>query len=139
MCIRDRPETLIESELFGHARGAFTGAVAEHLGLFKQADQGTIFLDEVGELPLHLQVKLLRVLQEKAFTPVGGNKQMKVDVRVISATNRDLHKEMEDGRFRRDLFYRLNVVQISLIHISEPTRLLSISYAVFCLKKKKKK
>jgi two-component system response regulator PilR (NtrC family) len=106
------PETLIESELFGHARGAFTGAVADHLGLFKQADQGTIFLDEVGELPLHLQVKLLRVLQEKAFTPVGGNKQIKVDVRVISATNRDLHKEMEDGRFRRDLFYRLNVVQI---------------------------
>jgi two-component system, NtrC family, response regulator PilR len=106
------PETLIESELFGHARGAFTGAVADHLGLFKQADQGTIFLDEVGELPLHLQVKLLRVLQEKAFTPVGGNKQIKVDVRVISATNRDLHKEMEEGRFRRDLFYRLNVVQI---------------------------
>ena len=106
------PETLIESELFGHARGAFTGAVAEHLGLFKQADQGTIFLDEVGELPLHLQVKLLRVLQEKAFTPVGSSKQIKVDVRVISATNRDLHKEMEDGRFRRDLFYRLNVVQI---------------------------
>ena len=106
------PETLIESELFGHARGAFTGAVADHLGLFKQADQGTIFLDEVGELPLHLQVKLLRVLQEKAFTPVGGNKQIKVDVRVISATNRDLHKEMEEGRFRRDLFYRLNVVQV---------------------------
>jgi two-component system response regulator PilR (NtrC family) len=106
------PETLIESELFGHARGAFTGAVADHMGLFKQADQGTIFLDEVGELPLHLQVKLLRVLQEKAFTPVGGNKQTKVDVRVISATNRDLRKEMEDGRFRGDLFYRLNVVQI---------------------------
>ena len=106
------PESLIESELFGHARGAFTGAVADHLGLFKQADQGTIFLDEVGELPLHLQVKLLRVLQEKAFTPVGGNKQIKVDVRVISVTNRDLQKEMEDGRFRRDLFYRLNVVQI---------------------------
>jgi two-component system response regulator PilR (NtrC family) len=106
------PETLIESELFGHTRGAFTGAVADHLGLFKQADQGTIFLDEVGELPVHLQVKLLRVLQEKAFTPVGGNKQIKVDVRVISATNRDLHKEMEDGRFRRDLFYRLNVVQL---------------------------
>jgi two-component system, NtrC family, response regulator PilR len=106
------PETLIESELFGHTRGAFTGAVSDHVGLFKQADQGTIFLDEVGELPLHLQVKLLRVLQEKAFTPVGGSKQMKVDVRVISATNRDLHQEMEDGRFRRDLFYRLNVVQI---------------------------
>jgi two-component system response regulator PilR (NtrC family) len=106
------PETLIESELFGHVRGAFTGAVADHVGLFKQADQGTIFLDEVGELPLHLQVKLLRILQEKAFTPVGGNKQIKVDMRVISATNRDLHQEMEDGRFRRDLFYRLNVVQI---------------------------
>jgi two-component system, NtrC family, response regulator PilR len=106
------PETLIESELFGHIRGAFTGAVADHVGLFKQADQGTIFLDEVGELPLHLQVKLLRILQDKAFTPVGGNKQIKVDVRVISATNRDLHQEMEAGRFRRDLFYRLNVVQI---------------------------
>jgi two-component system response regulator PilR (NtrC family) len=106
------PETLIESELFGHVRGAFTGAVADHVGLFKQADQGTIFLDEVGELPLHLQVKLLRILQEKAFTPVGGNKQIKVDMRVISATNRDLHQDMEDGRFRRDLFYRLNVVQI---------------------------
>ena len=108
------PESLMESELFGHARGAFTGAVAEHPGLFKQADQGTIFLDEVGELPLHLQVKLLRVLQEKAFTPVGANKQTKVDVRVISATNRDLQTEMEDGRFRRDLFYRLNVVKIEM-------------------------
>lgn len=108
------PETLIESELFGHVRGAFTGAVADHAGLFKQADQGTIFLDEVGELPLHLQVKLLRVLQEKSFTPVGGSKQVKVDVRVISATNRDLRKEMELGRFREDLFYRLNVVQMVL-------------------------
>jgi two-component system response regulator PilR (NtrC family) len=106
------PETLIESELFGHVRGAFTGAVSDRAGLFKQADQGTIFLDEVGELPLHLQVKLLRVLQEKTFTPVGGNKQLKVDVRVISATNRDLRKEMEEGRFRKDLFYRLNVVQM---------------------------
>jgi PAS domain S-box-containing protein len=106
------PETLIESELFGHVRGAFTGAVADHAGLFKQADQGTIFLDEVGELPLHLQVKLLRVLQEKSFTPVGGSKQVKVDVRVISASNRDLRKEMEEGRFREDLFYRLNVVQM---------------------------
>jgi two-component system response regulator PilR (NtrC family) len=106
------PETLIESELFGHVRGAFTGAVADHVGLFKQADQGTIFLDEVGELPLHLQVKLLRVLQEKSFTPVGGSKPLNVDVRVISATNRDLRKDMEDGRFREDLFYRLNVVQM---------------------------
>ena len=108
------PENLIESELFGHVRGAFTGAVADHDGLFKQADKGTIFLDEVGELPLHLQVKLLRVLQDKSFTPVGGSKQIKVDVRVISASNKDLRKEMEKGRFREDLFYRLNVVQIAL-------------------------
>ena len=106
------PENLMESELFGHVRGAFTGAVAEHTGLFKQADQGTIFLDEVGELALHLQVKLLRVLQEKSFTPVGGSKPIKVDVRVISATNKDLRKELAEGRFREDLFYRLNVVQM---------------------------
>jgi two-component system response regulator PilR (NtrC family) len=108
------PENLMESELFGHVRGAFTGAVSDHLGLFKQADAGTIFLDEVGELPLHLQVKMLRVLQEKAFTPVGGSKQTKVDVRVISASNRDLRQEVEKGRFREDLYYRLNVVQVTL-------------------------
>lgn len=106
------PETLIESELFGHVRGAFTGAIADHVGLFKQADQGTIFLDEVAELPLHLQVKLLRVLQDKTFTAVGSGKQMKVDVRIISATNKELRKELEAGRFREDLFYRLNVVQM---------------------------
>jgi two-component system response regulator PilR (NtrC family) len=106
------PESLMESELFGHVRGAFTGAVADHAGLFKQADEGTIFLDEVGELALHLQVKLLRVLQEKSFTPVGGSKPIKVDVRVISATNKDLRKQLEEGRFREDLYYRLNVVQM---------------------------
>ncbi|MFQ5902729.1 MAG: sigma-54 interaction domain-containing protein, partial [Candidatus Binatia bacterium] len=108
------PENLIESELFGHVRGAFTGAVSDHDGLFKQADGGSIFLDEVAELPLHLQVKLLRVLQDKSFTPVGGSKQIKVDVRVISASNKELRKEMEKGRFREDLFYRLNVVQMTL-------------------------
>ena len=108
------PENLMESELFGHVRGAFTGAVSDHDGLFKQADRGSIFLDEVGELPLHLQVKLLRVLQDKSFTPVGGSKQIKVDVRVISASNKDLRKELEKGRFREDLFYRLNVVQMIL-------------------------
>ncbi len=108
------PENLMESELFGHVRGAFTGAVSDHDGLFKRADGGTIFLDEVGELPANLQVKLLRVLQEKSFTAVGGSKQIKVDVRVISATNKDLRKEMEKGRFREDLFYRLDVVQVAL-------------------------
>lgn len=108
------PENLIESELFGHVRGAFTGAVSDHEGLFKQADGGSIFLDEVADLPLHLQVKLLRVLQEKSFTPVGGSKVIKVDVRVVSASNKDLRKEMEKGRFREDLFYRLNVVQMTL-------------------------
>lgn len=106
------PENLIESELFGHVRGAFTGAISDHEGLFRQSDGGTIFLDEAGELPLHLQVKLLRVLQEKSFIPVGGSKQVKVDVRVISASNKDLRKEVEKGRFREDLFYRLNVVQM---------------------------
>jgi two-component system response regulator PilR (NtrC family) len=113
------PENLIESELFGHVRGAFTGAVADRDGLFKQADGGTIFLDEVGELPLHLQVKLLRALQEKTFTAVGGSKPIKVDVRVVSASNKDLRKEVEKGRFREDLFYRLNVVHIALPPLRE--------------------
>jgi two-component system response regulator PilR (NtrC family) len=107
-------QSLIEDELFGHVRGAFTGAVSDRAGLLKLADGGTIFLDEVEELTLHLQAKLLRVLEEKAFIPVGGNKRVMIDVRVISASNKDLKKEIKEGRFRGDLFYRLNVVQIAL-------------------------
>ncbi len=106
------PENLIESELFGHKKGSFTGAHADKPGLFRQANGGTIFLDEVGELPLHLQTKLLRVLQEKVIRPVGDVHDYQVDVRVISATNRDLKSEIAGDRFREDLYYRLNVVNI---------------------------
>lgn len=108
------PSTLIESEFFGHEQGAFTGATKKREGRFSIADGGTIFLDEVGELPLDLQSKLLRVLQEGEFEPVGSSKTMKVDVRVIAATNRDLLKEVKEGKFREDLYYRLNVFQIEL-------------------------
>jgi PAS domain S-box-containing protein len=108
------PETLIESELFGHVKGAFTGAVASRAGLFRMADGGTIFLDEIGDLPLPLQVKLLRVLQERSFTPIGADANVTVNVRVIAATNRHLGDELNAGRFRADLFYRLNVLTIEL-------------------------
>jgi Nif-specific regulatory protein len=108
------PETLLESELFGHKRGAFTGAVEERKGRFELASGGTIFLDEVGDIPLPTQVKLLRVLQEKKFERLGENRTLAVDVRIIAATNADLERLVEDGRFREDLFYRLNVIPLYL-------------------------
>ena len=108
------PESLIESELFGHERGAFTGASSRRIGKFEQADTGTIFLDEIGELPLDSQVKLLRVLQEKEIERLGGEDTIKVDVRIVAATNRNLEKEVAEGRFRLDLYYRLNVFPIQV-------------------------
>jgi DNA-binding NtrC family response regulator len=108
------PEDLLESEFFGHVRGAFSGAVSDALGLFRGANEGTIFLDEIAELSPGLQVKLLRVLQEMQVRPVGSTKAHPVDVRVIAATNRDLDRAIADGRFRQDLYYRLNVVRVSL-------------------------
>jgi len=113
------PEQLLESELFGHAKGAFTGAVSSREGLFQAATGGTLFLDEIGDMPLSLQVKLLRVLQERKVRPLGSNQDVDVDVRIISATHRDLPKAMEKGEFREDLFYRLNVVGLKLPTLSE--------------------
>src|SRR5690348_9549368 len=111
--------TLIESELFGYEKGAFTGAVRARTGLFQSANGGTIFLDEIGELPQEMQAKLLRVLQEKEVRPVGSNQKIKVDVRVIAATNRDLETEYRNGTFRKDLYFRLNVVTVHLPSLRE--------------------
>jgi DNA-binding NtrC family response regulator len=111
--------TLIESELFGYEKGAFTGALRSKQGLLQSADTGTIFLDEVGELPLEMQAKLLRFLQEKEVRPVGSNQKVKVDVRIMAATNRDLDSEYKNGTFRKDLFFRLNVVTIALPPLRE--------------------
>jgi DNA-binding NtrC family response regulator len=113
------PEALLESELFGHEKGAFTGAIRQRIGRFEMADGGTVFLDEIGEMSMPVQLKLLRVLQEREIERVGGNQTLKVDVRVIAATHRDLHAAMKERLFRQDLFYRLNVVPIKLPPLGE--------------------
>ncbi|ODO81403.1 two-component system response regulator GlrR [Klebsiella pneumoniae] len=115
------PEQLLESELFGHARGAFTGAVSNREGLFQAAEGGTLFLDEIGDMPVALQVKLLRVLQERKVRPLGSNRDIEINVRIISATHRDLPKAMARGEFREALFYRLNVVNLKIPPLSERT------------------
>ncbi len=110
------PQSLIASELFGHEKGAFTGALQRRVGRFEAAHDGTIFLDEIGELPMETQIALLRVLQEREFERIGSTQPLKVDVRVVAATNRDLGRAVEAGTFRQDLFYRLNVFPIRVLH-----------------------
>jgi two-component system response regulator HydG len=122
-------ETILESELFGHEKGAFTGAAARREGRFKQADRGTLFLDEIGEISPSIQVKLLRFLQERTFERVGGNETLKVDVRIIAATNRDLSAEVAAGRFREDLYYRLDVVTLEMPPLrARPSDLLPLAH-----------
>lgn len=113
------PENLIESELFGHEKGAFTGASYKKIGKFEQAQGGTVFLDEIGELPLNMQVKLLRVLQERQLERIGSNNLIDLDVRVIVATNRNLYEELQKGNFREDLYYRINVINIEIPPLRE--------------------
>jgi DNA-binding NtrC family response regulator len=128
------PETLIESELFGHEKGAFSGATSARKGRFELADGGTLFLDEIGELTQAMQVKLLRVLQERAFERLGGTKTLTVDIRLVAASNRDLEKEVEAGRFRQDLFYRLNVVPLTLPPLRERREDIPVLAAHFAAK-----
>jgi len=128
------PETLIESELFGHKKGAFTGAVADRPGLFEQAEGGTLFLDEIGELPLLLQTKLLRVLQEREFRRVGDATVRKSDVRVLTASNRNLEEQVREGSFREDLFYRINVVQIVMPPLRDRIEDIPLLVEHFCRK-----
>jgi DNA-binding NtrC family response regulator len=113
------PETLLESELFGHEKGSFTGATSRRKGVFELADGGTLLLDEIAEMPLHLQTRLLRVLETRRFMRVGGDAEIVVDVRVLAATNRDLREDVQEGRFRRDLYYRLNVLHLELPPLRE--------------------
>jgi len=136
------PESLLESELFGHEKGSFTGADKQRIGRFEQADGGTIFLDEIGEINMEIQTKLLRVLEEKSFERVGGNKTIKVDVRLIAATNKDLGKQISLGKFREDLFYRINVLPVHLpalkerIECIEPLSMVMLKKGCANLKKK---
>ena len=113
------PAELLESELFGHKKGSFTGAISDHVGRVQSAHSGTLFLDEIGDMPMAMQVKLLRVLQEKVVVPVGSNKPINVDIRVVAATHRNLEEEIKEGRFRADLYYRINVVPVCVAPLRE--------------------
>jgi len=126
------PESLIESELFGHVKGAFTGASTDRLGRFQSADKGTLFLDEVGEIPLHLQAKLLRAIQDQEFEMVGSDKTVRVNVRIIAASNKDLRAMVDKGKFRADLFYRLAVIPITIPSLRERPGDISLLSKLFC-------
>jgi two-component system response regulator PilR (NtrC family) len=128
------PENLMESELFGHKKGSFTGAIADRPGLFEQAEGGTLFLDEIGEVPLQLQTKLLRVLQEREFRKVGGTEEKRADVRIVAASNKELEEQVKEGTFREDLFYRINVVPIRMPSLRERPEDIPLLIEHFCKK-----